>query len=439
MKKRLKILWVIAFCSIFFFVEEILEFFLINDVRSYTRVMMHEMYTQEENIDILFVGSSHCYRSFDTAITDEVFGCNTFNAGTSSQGMDGSLQIIKEASRKNEIKQIYLEIYYVMALQPDYKERDLMTSTYIISDYMRPSLQKVSYLLQASGKEHYINSFVPIRRNWQKILEPKDMLNLARLKLSDDYRDYTYTYLTAETEAYKGKGYVATNLSINDDIIISSATIDQANCAKISPDWEKSLKEIIEYCEKEDIKLTLVSTPMPDMRLMGSGDYDAYINYVNDLIEGTDVEYYDFNLCKVEYFSDSIEWFYDTHHLNYKGAEKFSRVFSEFFIGNISEEELFYEMYEEKKDNMPDGIMGVIAINDVSNHCVIIEPITNVNLEYISYDVRRGENLQDSTLVENTDEGIRVYYEEGETGIMSIGLALKEGEKSYINVRYGAE
>lgn len=45
-----------------------------------------------------------------------------------------------------------------------------MTPTYIISDYLRPSIDKFLYLLNASGKEQYVHSFIVARRNW-KILD----------------------------------------------------------------------------------------------------------------------------------------------------------------------------------------------------------------------------------------------------------------------------
>jgi D-alanyl-lipoteichoic acid acyltransferase DltB (MBOAT superfamily) len=40
---------------------------------------------------------------------------------------------------------------------------------YIISDYLPFSMNKVCYLLNASQKEHYINSFIIARRSWEKM------------------------------------------------------------------------------------------------------------------------------------------------------------------------------------------------------------------------------------------------------------------------------
>ena len=60
-----------------------MDFILVDDVHSYTRIMLEELYNCPENIDTLFLGPSHCYKSVDPAIFTEVTGEKAFNAGTS--------------------------------------------------------------------------------------------------------------------------------------------------------------------------------------------------------------------------------------------------------------------------------------------------------------------------------------------------------------------
>ena len=54
----------------------------------------------------------------------------------------------------------------------------------------------------------------------------------------------------------------------------------------------------------------------------------------------------------------------DGHHLNAKGAQKFSTLFSEFFGGKISEEDLFYNSYEEKTQAAGYKILGHYIISN---------------------------------------------------------------------------
>ena len=93
---RRKIISSAVFIILFLFCGVGLRYLLTDDTRSYTRLMMHEFYRQE-NIDILFVGSSHCYEALDPEITDKLFQANTFNAGSSLQAQDASFALIREA------------------------------------------------------------------------------------------------------------------------------------------------------------------------------------------------------------------------------------------------------------------------------------------------------------------------------------------------------
>ena len=106
----------------------------------------------------------------------------------------------------------------------------------------------------------------------------------------------------------------------------------------------------MDYCEKEKIPLTLIGAPMPDFLLAGVGNYDAYISRIRELIRERDVDYYDFNLCRPEYFPQDIHLFKDTDHVNCYGAETFSRTFASLVNGDVSPEEMFYGSYQEKME-----------------------------------------------------------------------------------------
>ena len=62
-----------------------------------------------------------------------------------------------------------------------------------------------------------------------------------------------------------------------------------------------------------------------------------------------DVDFVDFNLIREEYFNTSNpDLFMDKAHLNRKGAECFSRLFSETFMGELDIENAFYDSIDEK-------------------------------------------------------------------------------------------
>ena len=386
MKKKVKcIVACLLFLIMFIGCGEFFRYILIDDTGSYTRITFHEMYEQE-NIDTLFVGSSHCYRSFIPEIFDEELGVTTFNGGTSDQSLDGSYMVIKEAARYNDIKHIYLELYYVFAYDV-YKARTEMTQTYIISDYLRPSWDKLQYILNASTKNYYPNSFILARRNWSKFFDADYVNNLFIKKQSSAYKNFEYTYVTGESEWYAGKGYVANKQTIQDWNYFSTDGSSGINLDNVSEDWFHYLEEIIAFCDRRGISLTLISVPMPDFLLASVGNYDEYVELVQSVIEGTNVNYYDFNLCKEKYFPNKSSVFKDTNHMNCYGAEIFSYLLSNFIKGEISEDELFYASYNEKLENLKPTVFGINYQDDKSEseeqvrNCRIISTGNN-NLEY---------------------------------------------------------
>ncbi len=359
MNKKIKLMVsCLVFCILFIGMGKFFRYLLTDDTSSYTRVTFHEMYEQDD-IDILFVGSSLCYRSFIPGIFDEKLGLNTFNAGTSSQQLDGSYMVIKEAARYHDIKHVYLEIYENIARGTPYKSRTELTQTYIISDYLRPSLDKYLYMLNASGSNHYSNSFIVARRNWSKFFDADHVKNVIARKSTDAYKNYEYKYIIRDSEWYAGKGYVANSKVIKDWDYFYDYGWEDVPLDEISEDWMRSLEDIIAFCGKRDIPLTLVAAPMSNCRLAGAGDYDEYIELVQDLIAGTDVDYYDFNLCKEEFFPNTSSLFMDDHHLNCHGAERFSNLFADFLNGEIPENELFHASYEEKLTCMEPTVFGI--------------------------------------------------------------------------------
>ena len=90
---------------------------------------------------------------------------------------------------------------------------------------------------------------------------------LINKKQTDIYREYGYEYVTSDTEWYAGKGFVANNASIREWNIFMSAGWEKIPFTQITEDWMESLNDIIEFCSKKDIPLTLISAQMSNYYL----------------------------------------------------------------------------------------------------------------------------------------------------------------------------
>lgn len=283
----------------------------------YVYRMMGEMYGCEENIDVVFLGSSHVYRSYDTKLADELLGQKTYNAGSSSQGIIASYYLLREICKYHDVKEVYFDTYYGMAKMP----RD-DASVYILSDYMRPGWNKTALLYQSGGVETLINGYFVFRRNSANY----HLLENLKSRASDltDYSSITY-----DNEEYRGDGFV-----YSFEVISDAEDVDFSACAEydfsagvpVSDYYLEYLLKIIRFCKERNIKLTLVDQPMPEENIRNVISYDNYARFFYGIAKENHIAYWNFN----QYHSDlGLETgdYKDADHLNGKGAQKYTEVF----------------------------------------------------------------------------------------------------------------
>ena len=416
-----RIILVILFVICFFACNSVLRYILLDDASSYSRVMMHQMYNAPQNIDILFVGSSHTCRSIDPSVTDEAFGTYTFNGGSINQFMDGSNYIIREVAAHNDLKTVYLEVYYGIARVSDFKGRSYLTPVYAISDYMKPSLRKIRYILDASSEEYWVNGFCAGRRNWAQLFNPGYIAGVLKEKNTDNYRKYKLPSSEGQ-EHYVDRGFLTAD-EVFDSFVNYEAYGEIDVDDMIGGDWEKSLLSIIDYCKKEGIELVLFTAPEPEQTIIGKGNYQEYYDYVKSIASEYDVEYDDFNLCSYEYFDTADRsLFGDIDHLNSVGAMKFSQLFGQLYTGEIKREDMFFDTLAEKTGNSEPTAYCAAGPHDdddnneedyyvVSNRADgILYSITAVPAEGGSYSIQEFSENNEFSVPQDEDGTVKIEW-----------------------------
>ena len=420
---------------------EFLQYILIDDTNSYTRIMFHQLYHSPQNIDIAFVGSSHVYRSLDPRITDKEFGKYTFNAGTSSQGLDGSYAVIQELCHYHKPEQIFLELYYAIADEPENKDRNQMTATYILSDYMRPSIRKLDFIINASSSSHYVNSFIPARRNWKNLFNFHYIFNLVSKKQKDTYKKYQWDKTKNQDEYYIEKGFVADRKIVNPQTHwnkLAYGKINKAINLTEENDWYRSLINIIKYCKEKKVKLTLFIVPEPEWTLVGKGNYQEYHNFIQDIAEKNNIDFYDFNLCRTSYFdANDYRLFKDEQHLNVVGAEKFSLLFSDFFMNRISQYQLFHSSFKEKLQAESPKVYGFAGPHYEKNSVSKSYVIANRD-EGIEYRIMLAHENKKSIVLKDFSEERDFKLPKNNHGTLKVFWRLKDkpNEIKMINEKY---
>ena len=421
---------------------KVLDYLLVDDSASYTRIMMHEFYNQDD-IEILCLGASHCYRGIDPETVSKLTGKKVFNASSSSQTVDVSYAIIKEAVKRYNVKEVYLEISESMAEDTGkYKERDDLTAMYLISDYMQPSFDKYELLLKKSPSTFYMNSFFKAKRMYDKSFSLQSIADCCRKKLSNEYREYSYVPVRFDKEWYVGNGFVANIHAVSEHGFYTNQRNKKVNLDNISDDYIETIKQIIEYCGKNEVALVLYDSPVSCFQLSVQGNYDEYINFIGELIAGTSVHFAEFNLLKEDYFDYKQTNYIDGHHFNMYGAEEFSRVLANYINGAISTE-AYYTSVKEKLSYMQPEYYGISYNDDWDSDVRTLKLISNIP-EYFEYKVElvnedgRRELLQDYSINNVLEVSIDALTQNPETGYKpQILVSFRHGNvEKIVNYQY---
>ncbi len=424
LKKYIKrVVAILSTCSIFVCIWLALSYLAVDNTSSYTRIMMREFYNQE-NIDVLFCGASLCYRSFDTEILDKGLGANTFNSGSSSQDIDVSYYIIKEALMNYDVKQIYLELSPIIAMNTGIEERTLsnMLSAYIIADYIKPTITKGEFIV--SRPDYLIESVLPARRNWDKLFDKDYIATNLQRKNNDVYRNYQYDFLHYDTEWYAGKGYVESSYRVEDGYFDDRYGKNIISLDKISDDWYQYLNKIVKVCKNEDVELTLVCTPFSEylINIYGEG-YISYHNMVQEIADDAGIIFWDFNLLKEESIAFTANQFKDSAHLNMYGAQAFSELFAKLVSQELSFDEISYKNINDKLEGLEPSVLGIIreesTISIVASH--------PENLEFVVSAIpEEGEEYY----IEDFAPNLLINISPDETGILHIICTVKGSSES---------
>lgn len=315
---------------------------LLSSNYEFSYMMMKEMYECPENIDVLFSGSSHAFRTYDTALADELLGEKTFNAGSNGQLLATSYYLLREVAARNQLKTVYLDTCFMIG-QRTIPENE--GSMYYISDYMKWSSNKIEYLWDAGGLRSFANGiFCTSRRNLRNI-------NIIENIQSKSLAAGDYSNLTFEHEIYRGDGFVYVDAKLGDvdnvDFEEMAGRYDLTAAVPMVDDAYEYLIKIIDYCAENNIELVLVDQPMPDELITQVKGYDNYVSFLTKLSEEYNISYLNFNLYKG--YEKSLDDYYDENHLNGSGAEKYTEIFcntvKSLRNSDKTVDELFYKEY----------------------------------------------------------------------------------------------
>ncbi len=420
-----------------------MNYLYVDDTDEFARYMLHEFYEEEENIDRLYIGTSHVFCGVNPVLLDEINGDNNFNLATGTQQLIASYYLLREADRIHNLDKVYLELYYDCTVGGKGNVHDPSTFPYswLVLNQMKPSLNKLTYILDLSEPAYYYMSFLPFMRYKEQLFNKEYVARVFQAKQSEIWKNYEYRHITRVDDREYVMKDGEKGFRICDRTPEQGGFFEQKQEEPLdeNPITEESLEyllKITEYCEEQEIDLVWIGYPLSDYQLVRKGEYDNYIRQLSDLAKQYQVPYYDFNLCKREYLdlSQNSCWS-DMGHLNTAGAELFTKFLGRFLLaqeaGDDIYQDCFYNSYEEKIRDSQDKIYGLEIVRSQDYECCMPEISEEERDKYVIYKARPVTNADVGDVV------IKVNVEDEDADLHSdkknaIIETIQDGNDTYV-------
>ena len=302
MKKHKKIiLKVILFLIIFIILFGITSIILVRKGNGYGTDIFGFYAEKRNSINILYLGSSHAYSSFNPYLIEEKTNLNGYVFATQQQPIWITYHHLIEALKYQKPKYVVLEVHMVAVQDKDYADEQVNRDAI---DKMRPSKNKLD-VIKTSVKEDKLTYYFNIMKYHTRYKELK-WIDFATVILNYSIDNKGYTKLPNQNYIYEYNNEI-----INDEV------------EKITEKNELYLNKIINLCKEKNIELIFVKTPC---------DYteDNYkkLNYISELAKQNEILFLNYIENIDELNLDYTTDFYDSGHLNESGSNKLSEKFS---------------------------------------------------------------------------------------------------------------
>ncbi len=317
---------ILDFLAIFYLLEYTFAALLTAEPSTWGRKILNQMY-REKPVTTCFVGGSQVLQGIDTEIVQEYLGDNVISLTSSQQPVTATEALLRETKREHaELSKVYIALDYSLVMAEDIN----LESIYIVADAMKPSLNKIRYLLKATPEEYYLNSFLPLRKGESYSLSMERICGNLKLYFSKEYWERSTTFGFAANDGMNQEDYQKLEAKL---AVAPTVLAGETGDVVIPERSEEAIRGIISFCKENDMELVFLATPMPECLTDSVADYSEYADVIEALIrsESSSCFYYDFNVGDLATVIDRADPanFMDEYHLSGDGAVAFTRVLCE--------------------------------------------------------------------------------------------------------------
>ena len=291
------------------------------------------IYDLNNEIDILFLGSSHIFTAFNPNIIDSLTNLKSFNLGSNGQIINQTYYNLVEVLKYRNPSTIVLDVNTLI--------KETNSSAFIFQNLsgMNLSVNKLISFLNTIKNDRLINIalFTKERFNWKRLklyyktgFIPGNGVHFLlgqykKIRWDTEFKNFEYN----PNYNIEYRGYVGKKSNLSEDSFKTGLKNMIYNEVPYNFNIEnlKYLNKIINLCEKNKINLILIKSPTIDYEGL-----NKYINkeLISNYIEKYNIEYYNMTL-----FFDKLGLinndFHNKTHLSINGSEKVSKLFSKFY------------------------------------------------------------------------------------------------------------
>ena len=298
------------------FLGGVSAFFQVNSFSDGLRIK--GFYLEPENsLDVVTIGASETYTAIAPGMLWDEYGFTSYDFSTAGSPIAIVKSQVKEVLKHQKPKLIVIELNGALQKNDSYQTDENRLRKYI--DNMPWSENKVETISELIPKKEQINYFVPFLKyhsNWQSW----DMC-LANF----------YVQTRMRLEGGSGlKGFQ----TYTDKTVASSEVLDVTNdrsTLSLTDMSEYYLRDLLQYLKDEKIDNVLfIRIP----HRITKKTYPVYqrANEAEKIIKEYGFSYVDFETQKEAIGLDMTEDFYNDHHMNLYGQEKFTKYFGKYLV-----------------------------------------------------------------------------------------------------------
>jgi len=263
--------------------------------------------TEDELIDLVFMGSSHCFCGVNPSVLWDTYGISAFDMAISGQDKSSTYHTLKELLKTQSPKVVCIDMWGVV-----FEEHGVESNVYRNMLSMKTSSNSIELVQSYIEKEEqadYILRWPIVHTRYRELQR--------------------YDFVQNDVSIY-GRGFFS-NYYIAPQNVFDTGIKE---CTALSEANRKWIDDLIKLSEEEGFTLIMFLAPTSL-----TAEEQMIVNGAEQYLNEMEIEVIDFNHLVNEVGIDYNTDFTDSSHLNTRGANKLTAYFGEYLTANYDFED----------------------------------------------------------------------------------------------------